>query len=224
MTNHQIRVLIIDDDPDVRRTLEAILTTDPRLVIAAQASDGRHGLTAARVQQPDVILLDIRMPTLDGLTTLEHLLQSRSTARILMLTTFGDSENVRRAIGAGAHGFLLKAGEPRELLRAIHGTMAGETWLAPQVAGFLAADVREHVASNKEAADAARPLSELSTRERQVAHLLARGLSNREIGQQLFLSESTVKAYISAALDRLDQRNRVELAALVWVAQTLPDQ
>lgn len=219
MTNHPVRVLIIDDDLDVRRTLASILTTDPQVAIAAQASDGRQGLAAARVQQPDVILLDIRMPTLDGLTTLERLKQSGTTARILMLTTFGDGDNVRRAIAAGAHGFLLKSGEPRELLRAIHGTMAGETWLAPQVAGVLAADLRRRAADDKEATEAARQLSELSSRELEVAQLIARGLSNREIGEQLHLSESTVKAYISAALDRLGQRNRVELAALVWVAQ-----
>jgi DNA-binding NarL/FixJ family response regulator len=221
---HQITVLIIDDDADVRRTLKAILSTDPHVDIAAEASDGRQGLTAARVQQPDVILLDIRMPTLDGLTTLECLKQSGTTARTLMLTTFGDGENVRRAISAGAHGFLLKSGDPHELLRAIHGTMAGETWLAPQVAGFLAEDVRQHAASNKEATEAARQLDGLTAREREVAQLVAGGLSNREIGQQLFLSESTVKAYISAALDRLDQRNRVELAALVWAAQALDDR
>jgi DNA-binding NarL/FixJ family response regulator len=96
--------------------------------------------------------------------------------------------------------------------------------LAPQVAGFLAEDVRQHAASNKEATEAARQLDGLTAREREVAQLVAGGLSNREIGQQLFLSESTVKAYISAALDRLDQRNRVELAALVWAAQALDDR
>jgi DNA-binding NarL/FixJ family response regulator len=221
VTDEQIRVLIVDDDHDVRCTLASILATDPAMKLVAKAADGRQALLAASAHSPDVIVLDIRMPTLDGLTTLERLQQDGTTARIVMLTTFGDGDNVRRAIAAGAAGFLLKSGDPQELLQAIHGTQTGETWLAPQVAGFVAQDVRRHLAGKKEATEAARTLSQLTSREREVAELLARGLSNQEIGQELFLTESTVKAYVSTALDRLGRRNRVELASLVWAARAV---
>lgn len=221
--SHRVRVLIVDDDHEVRRTLAAILATDPNVAVVAELPDGRQALAAVRAQQPDVVLLDIRMPNLDGLAALERLRHERTTARILMLTTFGDGDNVRRAVAARADGFLLKSGDPQQLLQAIHGTMNGETWFSPQVAGIVADDVRRHLSGQQEATDAARLLAELTPRERDVAELLAHGLSNHEIGQQLFLSESTVKAYVSAALDRLERRNRVELAALVWTAAALND-
>lgn len=221
--SHRVRVLIVDDDHELRHTLAAILATDPNMTVVAEVADGHQALATVRAQQPDIVLLDIRMPNLDGLATLERLRQEGTTPRILMLTTFGDGDNVRRAVAAGADGFLLKSGDPRHLLQAIHGTMDGETWFSPQVAGIVADDVRRHLSAQKVATGAARLISELTPRERDVAELLAQGLSNHEIGQRLFLSESTVKAYVSAALDRLERRNRVELAALVWTAAAIKD-
>ncbi len=211
-----MRVMIVDDDPDVRRTLGDVLGTDPGVDLVATATNGREALAMARAQRLDVVLLDIRMPHLDGLDTLDEL--RRADVRVIMLTTFGEADYVRRAIAAGADGFLLKAEDPRDLLRSIHGTMHGETWLSPVVARFAAQDVQRHVVSLHEAARAATVLEALTPREGEVAGLLAQGMSNAEIGRELFLSESTVKAYVGAALSRLGLRNRVELAAMVWKA------
>jgi DNA-binding NarL/FixJ family response regulator len=213
------RVLVVDDDPEVRRTLAAVIATDPGLELVAEAADGRAAVALAAQHRPDVVLLDIRMPGLDGLTALERLRPADGGPRVVMLTTFGEADNVRRAIAAGADGFLLKAGDPHALLAAVHGTARGEAWLSPAVARFVADDLRREAGAREQAEAAAQALAGLTEREREAARKLAQGLSNAEIGAELFLAESTVKAYLGSAMSRTGTRNRVELAALVWQAQ-----
>jgi DNA-binding NarL/FixJ family response regulator len=213
------RVLVVDDDPEVRRTLAAVIATDPGLELVAEAADGRAAVALAAQHRPDVVLLDIRMPGLDGLTALERLRPADGGPRVVMLTTFGEAGNVRRAIAAGADGFLLKAGDPHALLAAVHGTARGEAWLSPAVARFVADDLRREAGARERAEAAAQALAGLTEREREAARKLAQGLSNAEIGAELFLAESTVKAYLGSAMSRTGTRNRVELAALVWQAQ-----
>jgi DNA-binding NarL/FixJ family response regulator len=221
VTKSPVRVLVVDDDPDVRSTLQAILSTDPTMVIAGQAVDGRQALIEVRRQHVDVMLLDIRMPRLDGLATLESLRRDGLDTRVVILTTFGDTDYVRRAISAGADGFLLKSGDPHHLIEAVHAAARGESWLSPAVASIVAADLRRGRAGQEDAAAAQRTLNRLTPREREIASLLARGLSNAEIAGRLFLSESTVKAYVSTAMARVATRNRVELAAIVWRTGTV---
>lgn len=212
--------MVVDDDPDVRRTLGSVIATDAGLELVAEAADGRAAARLARQHRPDVVLLDIRMPGPDGLATLEVLRRDVPATRVVMLTTFGEGDYVRRAIAAGADGFLLKAGDPHALLAAVHGTARGEAWLSPAVARVVADDLRRSAGDRLGAAEAARALASLTDREREAAGHLARGLSNAEIGAALFLTESTVKAYLSSAMARTGTRNRVELAALVWRARS----
>lgn len=222
-----VRVLLVDDDPAIRAALASMLATDPSLSVVAQAHDGVDALSVLDQHRVDVVLLDLRMPRGSGFTVLDRLrtraASSREAAspsppspRVIVLTTYGDADSVRRAIAAGADGFLLKSGDPRVLLDAIHGTAAGQTWLAPDVATFVADDTRRRSAARDDARRASDELARLSPREHDVARLVARGLTNGEVGTHLHLSESTVKAYLSSALDRLGLRNRVELAVLVW--------
>jgi DNA-binding NarL/FixJ family response regulator len=216
-----VRVLVVDDDPDVRHTLQAILSVDPAIVIAGLAADGHRALAEVRRQRIDVMLLDIRMPHLDGLATLESVRRDGLDIRVVILTTFGDTDYVRRAISAGADGFLLKSGDPHHLIEAVHATARGETWLSPAVASVVAADLRRGLAGQEDAAAAQQTLTKLTPREREIATLLAHGLSNAEIAHRLFLSESTVKAYVSTAMARVATRNRVELAVIVWRTGTI---
>jgi DNA-binding NarL/FixJ family response regulator len=218
VTGERIRVMVVDDDPDVRTTLSAILATDPDVLVVGHGKDGRQVLASVADARVDVVLLDIRMPRLDGLATLEQLRRANAPVRVLMLTTFGDADYVRRALAAGADGFLLKSGHPADLIKAVHGTVAGEMWLAPGVARFVAEDTRTLAGGRHDAMRAATQLRTLTPRELEVARAVARGFSNAEVGLELHLSESTVKAYLSAALGRLGLRNRVELASLVWRA------
>lgn len=217
MSDETVRVLIVDDDPDVRLTLDQLLSTDPSIRVIGRAKDGHQALAALRKHPVDVILLDVRMPRLDGLATLESVRRDGLAVRVLILTTFGEANYVRRAIAAQADGFLLKSGDPRHLIEAVRGTSGG-AWLSPPIAGIVADDLRRSLAGKTETTQARQLLIELTSRERDVAQHLARGLSNAEIGHQLHLSESTVKAYLGSAMARCGARNRVALAALVWRA------
>lgn len=215
----RVRVLVADDDSRVRDVLTATFATDPDIDVVAQAADGREALAVLRSRLLDVVVLDVRMPVLDGLSTLEVIRRERIPVRVVVLTSFGESEYVRRAIGLGADGFLLKSGDPHDLLRAVRGTAAGETWLSPAVAHQVARDLRRGRTGQDDAAHAAGRLAALTARERDVADLLAQGRTNAEIAADLHLSESTVKAYVSSAMDRIGVRNRVELAWQVWSAR-----
>ena len=159
-----------------------------------------------------------RMPVLDGLAVLQHLRREDNPARVLILTSFGESEYVRTAIQLAADSFLLKSDSPYDILRAVRGTAAGETWLSPAVARVVTTELGHGLARQDETRRARESLAALSPRERSIVDLLARGCTDAEIAEQLHLAESTVEANISSALTRLQLRNRVELAWLAWVA------
>jgi DNA-binding NarL/FixJ family response regulator len=214
-----IRVLVADDEAMIRAGVRAILNTDPAVDVVAEAGDGRETIEAVRRHRPDVALLDIRMPTMDGLAAAEELHRVAPAVSVLMLTTFGEDEYIERALAAGAAGFLLKSGDPRELLAGVHAAAAGAAYLSPRVAQRV---IAAWTAGGTGRASAARArIAALTTREREVLALLGAGLSNAAIARRLFLVEGTVKAYVSTILTRLDVRNRVQAAILAHEAGLL---
>ena len=206
------RVLIVDDDPLVRAALTMMLSGADGLTVVGEAADGAAGLTAIAAHRPDVVLMDIRMPGMDGLAATEAIRKRPDPPEIIVLTTFDADAHVLRALRAGASGFLLKDTPPVQLVAAIRAVAAGEATLSPTVTRQLIS----HVAPETPApADHARKrLGLLSERERDVALAIGAGLSNAEIGKQLFMSVATVKAHVSRILTKLDLTNRVQIALL----------
>jgi DNA-binding NarL/FixJ family response regulator len=209
-----IRVLVVDDDPLVRSALSLMLGGQADLEVIGEAGDGREGVALARSLQPDVILMDIRMPVLNGVEATRELHASPEPPRIIMLTTFDADEHVFGALEAGADGFLLKDTPPAEIVAAIRRVAAGEPMLSPSVTRTLIQRVRADGAGHRSAQAEGR-LALLTAREREVALAVARGLSNTEIGGELYLSLPTVKAHVSRLYDKLDVTNRVQIAILV---------
>ncbi|MEU4408517.1 response regulator transcription factor [Streptosporangium sp. NPDC023963] len=214
-----IRVLIVDDDPDVRAGLRTILTSDGSVQLVGEATDGHQAVEQVDRCVPDVVLLDIRMPGGDGLAAAAEIRRRWPGQRIIVLTTFGETEYVRRAVRLGVNGFLLKVGDPRDLLAGLRSVMAGGACLAPTVAAMVIGDARSAADRREVVNTAGQILARLPPRERDVLHLVAEGRSNAEIGETLHLSEATVKGYLSSAFARLGVRNRVEAALLVWQAR-----
>lgn len=208
-----IRVLLADDEAMIRAGLTAVLATDPGIAVVAEAADGREAVELARAHQPDVVLMDIRMPRLDGLAAAAEL---RDVAPVVMLTTFDEDEYVARALADGASGFLLKAADPRELLIAVRAVADGAAYLSPRVAHRVIARLRAGELSRPAAAR--RKVDRLTPRERDVLALVGRGLSNQEIARELHLSEGTVKAHVSSILRGLDVQNRVQAAITAYEA------
>jgi DNA-binding NarL/FixJ family response regulator len=202
-----IRVLLADDEAMIRAGLTAVLATDPGITVVAEAADGREAVELAHAHRPDVVLMDIRMPGLDGLAAAAEL---RDVAPVVMLTTFDEDAYVARALADGASGFLLKAADPRELLIAVRAVADGGAYLSPRVAKRVVA--RLHTAEPDRLAAALRKVERLTPRERDVLALVRRGLSNQEIGRELHLSEGTVKQHVSSILRGLDVENRVQAA------------
>lgn len=203
-----VRVLLVDDDPLVIAGLRMLLAGDPGIDVVGEAGDGGE-LTASVVRErPDVVLLDVRMPGMDGVTALRELRGSvREQPAVVMLTTFGAEPIVLDALRAGASGFLLKHTPPDQIIAAIHAAAAGESSVSPVVLRQLI----DHVATEGRPA-AEDPLEGLSDREREVALAVADGLGNAEISERLYLSVGSVKAHISSALSKLGLDNRVQLA------------
>ncbi|MFJ8161879.1 response regulator [Streptomyces sp. NPDC096136] len=213
MTAKVIRVVIADDEPLIRAGIRMILTSAPDIEVVAEGADGREAVELARSHAPDVVLLDIQMPVMDGLTALGELGRAVPGARALILTTFGERENVLRALSQGGAGFLLKDSAPGELIGAVRAAAAGDAYLSPaatrhvvdQLAGGRAAGRGE---------EARRRVAGLSERERGVLALLGEGLSNADAGRRLHMSEATVKTYVSRILAKLECENRVQAALL----------
>jgi DNA-binding NarL/FixJ family response regulator len=208
-----IRVLIADDDHLVRSGLRTILESAGDISVVAEAVDGGDAVNATLRHRPQVVLMDVRMPGMDGLTAAEELRRSGIEAAIVMLTTFDLDEYVHRAIRAGAVGFLLKDASPRELAAAVRTVAAGHAMLAPTVTRRLLAEfaTRETSMAHKAAAR----LEVLTPREREVAEAVAQGDSNVQIATALRMTEATVKTHVSRALAKLDLDNRVQLAVLI---------
>ena len=208
-----IRVLVVDDDPLVRAGLAMILDTTPEIALVGEAADGVEVAAALDAHHPDVVLMDIRMPRIDGLTATELLRARPDPPEVIVLTTFHADEYVLRALRAGASGFLLKDTAPTEILRAISRVAAGEPILSPAVTRQLIAHVGAAGAQGRHR-HAQQALGKLSERERDVARAVARGRSNAQISNELFMSVATVKAHVSSILTKLDLNNRTQIALL----------
>ncbi|MEU7688382.1 response regulator transcription factor [Streptomyces spectabilis] len=205
-----IRVVLVDDDAIVRQGLRAILESAPDVTVVAEASDGAAGVADARGLLPDVVIMDIRMPRMDGLAATRAITALPSRPKVIILTTFGLDEYVAEALRAGAVGFLLKDTGPTELLEALRVVMAGDALLSPAVTRQLIAAFTHQVLSLSWQERAR--LASLTPRELQVLTLLGRGYSNADIATELFLGEATVKGHVSRILDKLGAGNRVQAA------------
>jgi DNA-binding NarL/FixJ family response regulator len=208
-----IRVAIADDQDLVREGLCMMLDAEPDIQVVAEVANGREALDAARKSDPDVVLMDIRMPELDGIEATARLVSAGARARILMLTTFDLDEYVYRAMKAGASGFLLKDASREQLAAAVRTVAAGEALLAPAITRRLIEDFCHRPPPSAAIPPAA---EELSTRELEVLRQLAQGRSNAEIAAELFLSEATVKSHVARILAKLGLRDRVQAVVLAY--------
>ena len=200
-------VLIADDQALVRVGLRKILENEPGTAVVGEAVDGEDAVTAVGRLRPDVVLMDIRMPVLDGIEATRRIVRAQPDTRVLILTTFGLDTYVYDALRAGASGFMLKDAPPEEISAAIRIVASGEALLAPTVTRAV---IEEFVRQRPAAAPVAPPVAELTPREREVLDLLARGLSNAEICEQLVISEATAKTHVARILQKLDLRDRVQ--------------
>jgi DNA-binding NarL/FixJ family response regulator len=207
-----IKVLIADDEPLVRAGIRTVLESAADIVVGAEAGDGRAAVEAALAFRPDVALIDIKMPVLDGLAAAAEIRRSVASVRTVMLTSFGTQPNAQRAVQAGTAGFVLKSSAPDELIRAVRAAHAGQAYLSPQITRFVL-DMIPHADLVRERAAAAR-LAALSPRESQVMSLLAEGLPNASIATRLRMTETSTKTYVSRILAKLGCASRVQAALL----------
>ena len=208
-----IRVLIADDQELVRAGFRMILELQDDIEVVGEAGDGRDAVEAARTLDPDVVLMDVRMPDTDGIEATRRLLANGGRARVLMLTTFDADDYVYDAMKAGASGFLLKNAPPAQLVAAVRGTAQGEAQIAPEIVRRM---VDEFVRRPPPGTTKPVGLAELSERELDVLKLIARGLSNAEIAAALFLSEATVRTHVSRILAKLDVRDRTQAVVVAY--------
>ncbi|MGH8970395.1 MAG: response regulator [Actinomycetes bacterium] len=207
-----IRVVIADDQSLVRTGFGAILSHEPDLEVVGEAGDGRQAVEQVRLHRPDVVLMDVRMPVMDGLEATRELTASGSATRVLILTTFDLDEYVFAALRGGASGFLLKDAPADQLLTAIRVVAAGDALIAPSVTRRLIAEFAHRPMHTDRPAQ----LEPLTAREREVLGLLARGMSNSEIAAALFLGEATVKTHVARILSKLCLRDRVQAVVLAY--------
>lgn len=208
-----IRVLIVDDQALVRAGFRMILDAQPDIQVVGEAEDGLKAIDATRSLRPDVVLMDIRMPGLDGIEATRRLTAAGLEARIVILTTYDLDEYVFDALAAGATGFLLKHVPPEELVRGIRIAAGGESLLAPSVTRRLIEEFARH---RSPVPVPSKELDSLTDRERDVLKLLARGLSNPEIAADLHVGEATVKTHVAHVLDKLDLRDRVQAVIFAY--------
>jgi DNA-binding NarL/FixJ family response regulator len=213
MTEPRIRVLIVDDDDLMRAGLRGVLASDLAIEVVGEAGDGSEAAYRTRLVRPDVVLMDVRMPDLDGISATRELLAGFPEVKVVILTTFEQDDNIFGALNAGASGFLLKRTSPEELIAAIHTIAAGDSLLSPSVTSR----VIERMAGQPAPGAARDPrLAELTPRETEVLELVARGLSNGEIAATLVIEESTVKTHLKRILAKLGVRDRVQAVIFAY--------
>ena len=209
----RVSVMLVDDDGLMREGLRAVLSSDDRIEVTGEAENGRLAVQRARHLRPDVVLMDVRMPELDGIAATEELIAAAPDAQVVILTTFEEDEYIVGALRAGASGFLLKRSTPEDLIAAIHTVAAGDALLSPSVTRR----VIDRMARQPVIAEGGDPrLDELTPREREVLELIAQGLSNREIAAALVVEETTVKTHVKRVLMKLDARDRVHAVILAY--------
>ncbi|HEY7397119.1 MAG TPA: response regulator transcription factor [Gaiellaceae bacterium] len=215
-----IRILLVDDQALVRAGFRMILDAEAEMEVVGEAGDGREAIDQVRALKPDIVLMDIRMPELDGLEATRRILDAGDDApKILMLTTFDLDEYVYEALRAGASGFLLKDTPPEQLVSAIEVISEGEALLSPTITRRV---ISEFVKGTGPKPQAQFPrLEDLTAREREVLVLIARGLSNAEIAKTLFVSETTVKTHVARILMKLNLRDRVQVVVLAYESGTV---
>ncbi|MGP9782210.1 response regulator [Glutamicibacter sp. AOP12-B1-11] len=211
-----VSVLLVDDDALIRAGLRAILASDPGISIIGEAENGVRAIELAERLAPSVILMDIRMPQLDGLGAMEAILAHAPEAKVLILTTFGEEDYIDRAMSGGACGFMLKSSGPEELLGAIHAVAEGAAALSPRIARRVIDKVRG--IDTASLARARTLVQGLTVREREVLALVGSSLTNAEIAARLVLTEATVKGHMTAILLKLGARNRVDAALIAYRA------
>ena len=210
----KIRVLLVDDDALVRAGLRMILSSAEDLDLVGEVDDGARAVPAVREHRPDVVLMDIRMPEMDGITATAALRRLDAPPQVIVLTTFQADEQVLSALRVGASGFLLKDTPPAEILNAVRLVAAGDAMLSPSVTRTLLSHFGDTEATERRRA-AAQRLATLTDREREVALAVGSGASNAEVAASLFMSEATVKAHVSRLFTKLDVTNRVHIAIVV---------
>ncbi len=197
-----IRVVLVDDHRIVRQGLRSILDPDPRFEVVGEAANGDEALCVVAEQQPDIVLLDLQLPSMGGVELCHRIVQASPEIAVLILTAFIDRNLVNVVLKAGARGYLLKDAENLRLQERLLSVVEGHTALDPRAADVLADYVRQ------------RPLQALNLREMEILRLIAQGLTNREIGEQLYLSENTIKGYVKTILSKMGARNRIEAVFL----------
>ena len=213
MNTPPIRVLLVDDDALMRAGLAAILSSDSTVEVVGEAADGRLAVEQVSALRPDVVLMDVRMPDLDGIAATREVVAADPDARVVILTTFEDDDYIFGALTAGASGFLLKRTSPEDLLAAIKAVAAGDSLLSPSVTRRVV-DRMARLPTGEAVLD--KRLGELTPRERQVLAQLARGLSNAEIAEELVIEESTVKTHVKRILMKLRLRDRVQAVIFAY--------
>ena len=208
-----IRVLVVDDQALVRGGFRLILDSQPDLEVVGEGDNGRQALALARELRPDVVLMDVRMPGMDGLEATRQLLSRRDAPRVLMLTTFDLDEYVYDALRAGASGFLLKDVRPEQLVDAVRVVASGETLLAPTITRRL---VEQYVRRARPGTTTPAGMLSLTERELEVLRLIARGCSNAEIAGELYLSQATVKSHVTRVFAKLSLRDRAQAVVMAY--------
>jgi DNA-binding NarL/FixJ family response regulator len=212
--DHPIRVLLVDDDDLMRAGLKAVLSSDPSIEVAGEAANGRAAIEAVRDRSPDLVLMDVRMPDLDGISATRQILATTPKVKVVILTTFEDDDYIFAALSAGASGFLLKRTTPEQLLTAIHTVVAGDSLLSPSVTRIVIERMAAQPVAESPPPDSR--LDQLTPREREVLQLVARGLSNSEIAVLLVIEESTVKTHVKRILMKLDVRDRIQAVIFAY--------
>lgn len=220
MSEAPVSVLIVDDDDLMRAGLRAVLSTDDGILVVGEANNGRTAIELARTLRPDIVLMDVRMPDLDGVAATRELTRAPATTRVVLLTTFEQDDYIFDGLNAGAAGFLLKRTRPEDLITAIHTVADGDSLLSPSVTSRVIA----RIATQPAQPALLRALALLTPREREVLGLMAHGRSNAEIAADLVLGQATVKSHVKHILQKLDARDRVQAVIIAHEAGVVPDR